>query len=157
MMYRTATVDDAATLAALRWQFRLEELQIDDLDQRDVFVRDCAAWFAAEMAAGSTVVWVAVDADAIVAHICIRVVRKIPAPREFEQYVGYVTNVYTLPAYRNRGIGTTLLEHVKLWAHQQPFDVLFLWPSDRSRPFYQRAGFKHHNDIHEYSIHTDEI
>ena len=151
MNYRTATAADAQTLATLRWQFRNEESgdQFPESD-RVQFVRDCGAWFATELASGSTVVWVADNAGMIISQICIRIVRKIPTPRKFENYIGYITNVYTLPDYRNQGIGTQLMEYVKQWAHEQKFDVLFVWPSDRSRPFYQRAGFKLENDIHEF-------
>lgn len=151
MNYRTATAADAQTLATLRWQFHIETHPAPwtDSDRTD-FIHECASWFATELASGSTVVWVADNAGMIISQICIRIVRKIPTPRKFENYIGYITNVYTLPDYRNQGIGTQLMEYVKQWAHEQKFDVLFVWPSDRSRPFYQRAGFKLENDIHEF-------
>ena len=57
------------------------------------------------------------------------------------EYFGYVTNVYTRPAYRNQGIGTQLMSNVTAWAKQQNFENLIVWPSERSVPFYGRAGF----------------
>jgi GNAT superfamily N-acetyltransferase len=52
-----------------------------------------------------------------------------------------VTNFYVVPAHRDRGYGTALLEALRLHARDQGMSVLIVWPSERSAPLYRRAGF----------------
>ena len=49
--------------------------------------------------------------------------------------------MYAVPEARNSGIGSALLRHVTGWARERNLELLLLWPSDRSVPFYERAGF----------------
>ena len=69
------------------------------------------------------------------------VVVKMPKPNRLHDTFGYVTNVYTRPAYRNQGIGSELMRHVIEWAGGLDMENLLVWPSERSIPFYERAGF----------------
>ncbi len=50
--------------------------------------------------------------------------------------------VYTLPEYRNQGLGTRLFQFAINWAKSQPIKYLVLWPTPKSRSFYSRLGFK---------------
>ena len=54
---------------------------------------------------------------------------------------GYLANAYVRPAYRNQGIGTRLAEAVLSYADAHGFARIVLSPSQRSIPFYRRAGF----------------
>ena len=74
---------------------------------------------------------------------------KIPSPREAQGQIGYVTNVHTLRQYRSRGIGGALMERVKAFAKENGYELLFVWPSGRAVPFYERQGFCAENEIME--------
>jgi N-acetylglutamate synthase-like GNAT family acetyltransferase len=63
--------------------------------------------------------------------------------------IGYITNVHPKEEYRNKGIGTELLERVIGWAKENKIELLFLWPSKRSIHFYERQGFSMKNEIME--------
>jgi GNAT superfamily N-acetyltransferase len=63
-----------------------------------------------------------------------------------------VTNVYTRPAYRGRGIGSELMAHVIEWAKAQDIECLLVGPSDASVHFYERAGFRWNEDLMEYTV-----
>ena len=54
---------------------------------------------------------------------------------------GYVANVYVVPSARDTGTGTLLLEAVTAHADEHGYARLVLSPSERSVPFYERAGF----------------
>jgi GNAT superfamily N-acetyltransferase len=54
---------------------------------------------------------------------------------------GYVANVYVLPAARDAGVGRALRDAVLAHADAEGFARLVLSPSERSVPFYERAGF----------------
>jgi GNAT superfamily N-acetyltransferase len=70
-------------------------------------------------------------------------VEKVPHPSRtrWERPVGYVTNMYVEPERRRMGFGRALLDAVVAHARERGVDGLMLWPSERSTPFYRRAGF----------------
>ncbi|HGJ5884485.1 GNAT family N-acetyltransferase [Arsenophonus sp.] len=67
---------------------------------------------------------------------------KIPNPNDMNGHWGYLTNVYTLPKYRNKGVGTALLSVAYRWAKHEELELLVVWPSDKSYSFYERTGFR---------------
>jgi ribosomal protein S18 acetylase RimI-like enzyme len=76
----------------------------------------------------------------------------VPKPNKLNDVLGYVTNVYTRPAYRGQGIGTQLMTHVLAWAREQDLESLIVWPSETSVGFYERAGFRGSPDMLEYGV-----
>jgi GNAT superfamily N-acetyltransferase len=142
MEYRTATTMDLDELASLRWSFRLEESPGTPLHDWATFQHACITFLRQGLADRTWTYWIATEPTQIVAHIFIQRIAKIPKPNRLRNAFGFVTNVYTRPTYRNRGIGTQLMTHVIAWARQQDLENLVVWPSERSVPFYQRAGFQ---------------
>ena len=67
-----------------------------------------------------------------------------------------MTNVYTKPAYRNQGIGTTLMQQTLAWAKSQDMALLIVSPSERSIPFYRRAGFKDESEFMQATLRDEE-
>ena len=96
--------------------------------------------------------WAAQEETQIVSHIYIQRVPKVPKPNQIDDALGYVTNVYTRPAYRGQGIGTQLMIHVLQWAREQDLESLIVWPSETSVSFYERAGFHGSNEMLEYEV-----
>jgi GNAT superfamily N-acetyltransferase len=150
MNFRLATASDAAALAEMRWDFRLEENPSPTLHNKAEFMATCTAFLRTGLNDGGWHCWVAEDESVnhdvhrIVSHIFIFAVPKIPKPNALHESFGYVTNVYTRPAYRNQGIGSQLMAHVLQWAKSENspnFEQLIVSPSERSVPYYQRAGF----------------
>jgi GNAT superfamily N-acetyltransferase len=146
MQYRMADARDAAALAALRWDFRMEEGGPSAMG-RDEFIAACSAVLVEELASGQWAYWVADDEGQLVAMIFVRRIRKVPKPLRLHDEFAYVTNVYTRPAYRNRGVGTELMGHVVAWAREQDFENLIVWPSERAVSFYTRAGFAPDSEV----------
>lgn len=140
---RPATLQDVDELARLRWEFRVEAgtpiassfegfLEGFRGFANDVLARD--AWRA----------WVAEDeGGGLVGCAWLQLVEKVPHPSRarWERPVGYVTTMYVKPELRDRGLGRELLDAVVAHARARGVDGLALWPSERSVPFYRRAGF----------------
>jgi GNAT superfamily N-acetyltransferase len=146
MIYRLATPADAEALAEMRWDFRIEENPAPTQHSKAEFMQTCADFLRAGLSDGSWHCWVAEDEGVgqLVSHIFIFAVPKIPKPNALHESFGYVTNVYTRPNYRNSGIGSQLMAHVVQWAKDGSspnFEQLIVSPSERSVPYYQRAGF----------------
>lgn len=154
MIYRLATESDAAPLAAMRWEYSAEEHTLDEAD-RETFLTSCAAFIRHGLADGSWHCWLANEADEIVAHVFVRRIAKLPRPGRSPAALGYVTNVYTRPAWRHQGIGSALMAHVIDWARTGNLELLVVWPSEHSVRFYQRAGFSGQNDVMELVLLPD--
>jgi len=154
--YRLAVESDALELAEMRWRWRTGEDRAPAVVSREDYVDECAAFLRQGLAEGSWVCRVAEMEGQIVSHIFLRRVRKVPKPNRLHDEIGYVTNVYTRPAYRGQGIGSALLARVVQWAKDREMDALFVWPSERAVSFYQRAGFRADNEILECQIRPAE-
>jgi ribosomal protein S18 acetylase RimI-like enzyme len=147
---RPATVDDAAALARLRWRFKVED---DGGIHRDeqVFLADCERWLRDRLT-GSWLVWVADVDGAICGHVFLNHVEKVPEPSAGADELGYVTNFYVVPQWRNRGVGRALLDEMLVHAHGRNLDTLIVWPSERSAPLYVRAGFRPPLELLEFPV-----
>ncbi len=152
MLYRMATAADVPELAAMRWDFRLEEAPGATANDRDTFLRACVAFLQQGLDDQRWTYWIAATDAQILAHIFIQRIPKVPKPNRLNDALGYVTNVYTRPAYRNQGIGTRLMSHVLQWAADQDLESLIVWPSAASIGFYKRAGFRDSPDMMEYEV-----
>ena len=106
------------------------------------------------LAAGTWTVWVAEADGRLLAHVYVEAVEKVPRPDRPAARWGYTTAVYTVPEVRNRGIGSRLLRRVTDWAAAEGLEFLLLWPSERSGPFYDRAGFGRSPDARERHLST---
>jgi len=66
---------------------------------------------------------------------------RMPRPGPDPGRWGYLANAYVRPDYRNQGIGGRLLDAILAYADDRGFARVVLSPSQRSVPFYRRAGF----------------
>lgn len=147
-----AADQDLGELAQMRWDFRLEEAPGATVHSQPSFLEACTLFLQQGLRDQRWTYWVALQDDQIVSHIYIQRVPKVPKPNRLDDAMGYVTNVYTRPAFRGQGIGTQLMTHVLAWASQQDLESLIVWPSEASVRFYQRAGFRGSPDMLEYGV-----
>lgn len=155
MKYRMATERDLRSLAELRWEFHAEDNGELPAEGKDGFVQECEAFLRAGLAEGRWVYWVAEDEGRIVAHMFVQRVRKVPRPGRPHAEYGYLTNVYARPDHRNGGVGSALIARVKEWARAAGLEMLIVWPSERSVPFYRRAGFAPDGEMLQLSLEAD--
>ena len=143
---RSATVEDADQLAGLRWEFRTE-FGTTASRSLEAFVEQMRAFAADVFTEGSSWrAWVAEDGGRLVGCVWLQLIEKVPHPNRsrWERPIAYVTNMYVEPALRGGGLGAELLDRAVTFARERDVDGLMVWPSDRSRPFYERAGFGTH-------------
>ncbi len=147
MNFRLAVEEDLPQLAELRWDFRTElrppagVIPLKTVLPRDVFIPACLKFLQHGLASGNWAFWIAEDAGQIISQVCIQIIAKIPRPIELNPRMGYITNVYTRPAYRNQGIGARLMKLSSDWARREGLESLVLWPAKGREAFYERAGF----------------
>ncbi len=150
--YRKATTSEIPQLAQMRWDFRKEDDDEPDVMTYAEFMESCAAFLLQGMHSEQWVYWVAMQHDVVVSHICIFRIQSVPRPCKDADYWGYMTNVYTKPAYRQQGIGSRLMKHAMQWAKTQGLALMIVSPSDAAIPFYQRAGFAHETEFMQYTF-----
>ena len=138
---RRAGDQDVPALTALRraWAEEQRGEPIEDDEFADAF----AAWYRQE--AHQRLTWLA-EADGTAAGMLnLLVFTRMPKPRvrgrSTPRRWGYIANVYVDPAHRDTGVGRRLLDSALAHADSEGFARLVLSPTERSIPFYTRAGF----------------
>lgn len=140
---RRAVADDVPDLVKLRWDVCVEQGVADPADA-DSFARyDQAlrAFLARHIAEDACQIHVAVIGGEIVATSTLWLFPVLPWPGGLSQWQGYVTNVYTVPAYRRRGIARRLMATLERVAREHGATALLLETSAEAAPLYAELGF----------------
>jgi ribosomal protein S18 acetylase RimI-like enzyme len=142
---RRARPADARVLATLRYEFRGDHTPPTETAAE--FVRRCAAWMRRALRDSRRWhCWVAVSrtpehsGGAIVGHVWVAIIDKVPNPGEEAEHHAYITNLYVQSEFRG-GLGQTLLSTAIAWCESQGIGSVILWPTDSSRSLYARNGF----------------
>jgi GNAT superfamily N-acetyltransferase len=135
-LVRLADAADGPAVAALRaaWTQEWHGATSDD-----GYAERFAAWWASEGARRLT--WLAWTDAVPVGMVNLAVFERMPSPGRPPSRWGYLGNAYVRPEWRSRGVGTALLSELLAHARSEGFVRIVLRPSDRSVPFYRRAGF----------------
>lgn len=139
LLVRQATAADLPQLIELRWASSIE----DDVvrEPRPAFEARMRAFLEHAIADPRWAVWVAADGDRLVTTVYAQIVPKVPRPWPSGAWV-YLAGMFTRAERRGEGIGSRVLGAVRGWATVQRLEFIMLWPSERSVPFYERAGFR---------------
>jgi GNAT superfamily N-acetyltransferase len=152
MNFRIADKSDFEQFANLRWDFRMESGEEKAAMSREKFVKRCVKFFEEKADDGNHTYWIAEEEGEIISQIFVHKIDLIPRPCKIKDQFGYITNNYTKPKYRGKGIGTRLLEKVIEWAKSEDLELLIVYPSERSHTFYERVGFKAENEVMELTL-----
>ena len=139
IVVRPAVVEDLPQIADFRWRLKTEDVADFDAVQRAAFV---AAFVTEQSQSRNFLHWVAEIDGRVAAVMSLGRVAKLLSPDQRPAALGYLTNCYTLPDFRRRGIGSRLLAVIIAWAREHEYELLFVWPSDQSYAFYGRNGFR---------------
>jgi GNAT superfamily N-acetyltransferase len=138
---RLATLDDVDELIRLRLDFLEEVGNLKagaDGGELGAAMRD---YLVRKMPAGEFLAWVAESEGTIVATSGVTLFERPPNGANPEGLEAYLSNMYTLPAWRGRGLGTALVATVV--AHLKATRVRRIWlhATEQGRPVYAKAGF----------------
>jgi GNAT superfamily N-acetyltransferase len=133
---RVATALDLTGLVGLRTSSTAERR---DIGPDPAFAERFRAWFDAE--AHQRTFWVAIAGGDAVGMTNLLTFERMPGPGIDAGRWGYLGNMYVRPEHRNRGVGRLLLDALIAHADAHGLERIVLSPSERSRPFYGRAGF----------------
>lgn len=137
---RRATQSDAPALARLRFEFRGP--RAPNVESETEFLTRCETWMCARLGNDSIWrVWLLERNNDPIGAVWLQVVEKLPNPTAESEVHAYVSNFYVRPEHRNSGAGSLLLRAALDETERLGVDSIFLWPSARSRPLYERHGF----------------
>lgn len=137
---RRATVDDIETLVELRVSLQSENSDGIEVDSAAVW-EACRRYFAETLPTDVFVVYVAEAEGRVVATSGVSFVSRPPGRTSFLQCEGYVTNVYTVPGWRGKGVATALLKATIEYAQRKGARLVYLHTSDAGRSVYEKLGF----------------
>jgi GNAT superfamily N-acetyltransferase len=140
--YRAAVAADLETLAVLRWESETERHEHEEWPwTREQFIAACVEETRDALEQGVHRAWLAEAGGEAVA--CALLVWWVVPPnmRELHRKRGFVSNVYTRPAYRRQGISRVLITMLIADARRMGLHRLVLWASDMGRPLYESLGF----------------
>lgn len=114
----------------------------DEQAQLDVEFRD---WFEKE--SGRRVFFLALDDDLPIGMVNLVLFDRMPVVGRSAGGWGYLSNMFVLERYRDRGVGQQLLAAFKTHADGLGLERIVLKPTERSIPFYGRHGFGAQNEL----------
>lgn len=150
MVIRLAEVKDITQLIKMRWDFTIEHDESKRIASYEDFERECHDFLEKAISDNQWFIWIAEDGGRIVSHIYIELIQKVPRPGRKTYPFAYMTNVYTLPEYRNKGVGSQLLQTINNWMKEHMYEFIIVWPSDESIRYYQKNGYVHSTEPMEY-------
>jgi GNAT superfamily N-acetyltransferase len=138
---RPAGPGDASDLARLR--HALYEEQDRAREPLEAYAERFARFVQDALGSDAWRIWVAELDGRVVGAMWLQLVERVPRPGEERGAlpIGYLTNVFVEPDLRDTGLGARILEEVVKWARARGVEEIIVWPSERSYPFYERAGF----------------
>ncbi len=148
MRYRRAAIQEIDKLAELRKQQLADEGISADKD----IDAELQNFFTKKMNDGTLVEWIAEEEDVIIATAAIAFYEFPPTYTNKSGIKGYITNMYTMPEYRGRGLASSLLEKLVAEAKERGVEKLWLGASKMGRPVYLKFGFKETNEWLEMNI-----
>ncbi|MEC5425842.1 GNAT family N-acetyltransferase [Virgibacillus sp. C22-A2] len=150
MNIRLAEAKDIKQLIKMRWDFTIE---YDDSKKDESFVefeKEFQSFLENALKSRQWFIWVVEENRKIVSHIYIELIQKVPRPGRITYPFAYMTNVYTVPEYRNKGIGSKLLGSINNWIKENNYEFVIVWPSDESINYYKGNGYVHCAEPMEY-------
>jgi GNAT superfamily N-acetyltransferase len=141
--YRLATIEDLESLVALRAAFLVESAGAEPTDPRilEALVEALRRYFASALPTGEFMGYLAIVEGRVVGTSGMVIHRRPPGPSNLTGCEAYVMNMYTLPAWRGRGIATALVRKLIDLAAKKGCKRLSLHATPLGRPIYAKAGF----------------
>jgi GNAT superfamily N-acetyltransferase len=113
------------------------------LEDEEEWRAELSARFARDLDSGDLVAWICLDGGNVVAASGLASPAALELRAELDLGSGeaLVLNMFTLPAYRRRGIASELLRRTVLEARSRAVSALMLQSTDDGRSIYERSGF----------------
>lgn len=149
---RAAAMADAPRLGHLR-DAMFHELGRHPDPGAPAFRDRAAIAFAESFRHGTCEAWVAESADGeLIGSVAMLIYPRLPSPESAAVHEGYLLNVYTVPAWRSRGVAAALVNASIERARALGFGRIRLHATEAGQRVYEKAGFKLRTDEMELRL-----
>ncbi|HVT40166.1 MAG TPA: GNAT family N-acetyltransferase [Gemmatimonadaceae bacterium] len=140
---RPAHAGDADTFVAHRIALYREAGDIPPGDAAASLAFAISKAFVDGIANGSCLAWIATSGQADLAgSAAMQIVPRLPSPQNRSSLEGYVAQLFILPDWRRRGIGSALMKAVVAAARHRYLGRIRLHSTKEGLAMYERLGFK---------------
>ena len=154
--YRMATAKDVELLARTRVEFFADmNKDMTDEEKAAIYAQN-RQYFEETFADGTFLAWLAFDGDTLVATSGVSFFRTPPKRRNPTGRTAYISNMFTKPEYRGRGVATRLFALSVELACEHGCGKVTLHASDMGRPIYEKFGFNETHSAMDYHIGQEE-
>ena len=140
--FRLATADDAELLAEMRLEMRRERETAECILSEEEFLRCNVGFFREHLAVGDFISFLAFGGSTAAACSGMSLQVHPPTYANPSGKSGYVTNMFTRPEWRHRGLALMLVDHLVDAARKAGCAALYLNASAMGRPLYEKYGFR---------------
>lgn len=137
MIFRQAAIEEIPVLVECRIRQLIDEGQAPEKDIREANIR----YFRELFDCGRMEEWVCEDEGRIVATGGVIYYCFPPSFDNGEGVKAYITNIYTDPEYRGRGIAPKMLSILEERARERGVCRIWLEASKWGKPVYEKYGF----------------
>ncbi len=137
MIYRKATEEDIESIIDMRINLLIEEAATTPTDIKT----ELKDYFTTEL--NKTIVVMLAEENGNVVATSSVIFQQYPPSFSLKKGMrAYITNVYTMPEYRRKGISTILLDKLVEEVESQDINYIWLWSTKQGTHFYKKYGFK---------------
>ena len=137
MDYRIGTKQDIPVMCQIRKQQLIDE----GIEPGIIIDEELNRFFEEKIADGSLVEWLVEEEGKIIATAAIFFIEFPPSYTNRTGMKGYITNMYTAPDYRGKGIAKALLGKLVDEAKIRGVHQIWLGASYLGKPVYKQFGF----------------
>ncbi len=137
MVYKKATVEDIDSIIDMRVKLLIEEAAATPTN----ITTELREYFLTQLNK-TIVVMLAEENGKAVATSSVVFQQYPPSFSNKQGMRAYVTNVYTLPEYRRKGINTALLDKLVEEVKSRNISYIWLWATEQGKQLYKKYGFK---------------
>ena len=139
LTYRKGTEQEVDLLVSTRMEAMAAMHGVEMSEELAGEIRD---YYARALADGSHVAYLVYDGDTFVGCGGITFYQDMPTRANPNGRVANIMNIYTVPAYRRRGIALRMVDLLVQEARERNVKVVTLDATDAGRPVYEKYGFK---------------
>jgi len=141
LTYRRATIDDLELLANARVEFIADVHKgMPEPEKTEMYLCN-RAYFEETLSDGTFTAFLAFDGDVLAGTSGVNYYRTPPNPRNHTGKTAYISNMFTRPEYRGRGIATKLFTVTVAEARNHGCGKIVLHATDMGQPIYEKFGF----------------
>ena len=155
--YRVALISDLELLTRTRVEF-FANIHKDMTDTQKAEIYSCnKAYFEETLKDNTFTAYLAFDGGMLVATSGVNFYKTPPNPKNPTGKTAYISNMFTKPEYRGKGIATRLFEMTVAEAQKRGCGKVVLHATDMGRPIYEKFGFFIPNGAMEYYFEGEQV